>query len=360
MSPKPLVSVLVRACNDGAYVRRTLEGVLGQRTDFPFEVLVCDNFSVDGTSAAIAEFGSRVRSVPSPEGPYVPGVTLNAFVRAAEGEIVVFNNADAIPLDDGWLAALVRPLREGRADATFANQLPRPEASWLVKKDSERAFGDGSVSCHWPRFFSLASSAATKADLLANPFDEKLWYNEDTEWANRRPMRRVYCPDARVEHSHDYTDAQLWRRFYGEGYSERQIFGDPVPSRFRMLLSALAETARDLRYLSRHPAGWREANSPARSRSRSAGCWISFRGAFRARRRGCGGMASNGYTGSIRSRSASSAVTCSGIRCSCGVSRGAPRGVQNEMPSRASSRAFIWSSVPIVMRRLSPVFGPGK
>ena len=256
---KPFVSVLVRACNDSQYIRRTLSALVAQKTDFPYEIVVCDNFSVDETPAIIAEFADRVRTVPSPVGAYVPGRTLNAFVRAALGELIVFNNADAVPLDEHWLAELVKPLRDGLADATFANQLPRADATWLVRKDSERAFGDGRVSRNWSRFFSLASSAAMKADLLANPFDEKLWYNEDTEWANRRRIRRVYCAEAKVEHSHNYPDAQLWRRFYGEGYSEQQIFGDAVPSSARVMLSVIAETLRDLKYLLPRPKGWREA-----------------------------------------------------------------------------------------------------
>lgn len=248
MMAQPLVSVLVRTRNDGDFIARTLTAIFSQRVDFEFEVLVCDNFSTDSTPAHVAAFGPRVRNVPSPEGAYVPGRTLNRMVAAARGELVVFNNADAIPLDGDWLAALVRPLREGRADATFANQLPRPGASPAVVKDHLRAFGDGSVSSHWPRFFSLVSSAARRDDLLANPFDERLWYSEDVEWANRRPLRRVYCAEARVEHSHDYPLAQLKRRFYGEGYGEYRIFGDRVPSRFRVLLSALAETVRDWRF----------------------------------------------------------------------------------------------------------------
>ena len=62
------------------------------------------------------------------------------------GDVVVFNNSDAVPCDQHWLEALVRPLLSGRAVFAFANQLPRPDATMLVRKDSERAFGDGTVS----------------------------------------------------------------------------------------------------------------------------------------------------------------------------------------------------------------------
>ena len=249
-----LISILVRCRNDAAFLIRTLDALAAQVCPIPHEVLVCDDASTDETPALLAA-RVDVRLVPRPAGAYRPGRTLNALVRAAHGEIVVFNNADAVPLDDRWLAHLVAPLVDGAADATFANQLPRPDATPLVRKDAARAFGDGSVSAHWPRFFSLASSAARRDDLLAHPFDEDLLYSEDVEWANRRAdFRRRYVPTARVEHSHNYAARPLARRFYGEGYAEAQIFGDPVPGLFRVVGGAGAEAARDAAYLWRSGA----------------------------------------------------------------------------------------------------------
>ena len=249
-----LISVLVRCRNDAAFLVRTLDALDAQECPLAHEVLVCDDGSTDGTEE-ILRARSEVRLVARPAGAYRPGRTLNALVRAARGEIVVFNNADAVPRDRQWLANLVAPLADGSADATFANQLPRPDATSLVRKDSERAFGDGSVSARWPRFFSLASSAARRDDLLAHPFDEDLLYSEDVERANRRAdFRRRYVPTARVEHSHNYTSVQLARRFYGEGYAEAQIFGDPVPSLLRVLGGACAEALRDGAYLRRAQA----------------------------------------------------------------------------------------------------------
>ncbi len=238
-----LVSILVRCRNDAAFLTRTLEAIAAQDCPFRHEVLVCDDASTDG-SAEILRARPEARLVSPPAGGYRPGRTLNALVRAAAGEIVVFNNADAVPLDAHWLANLIAPLAEGSADATFANQVPRPDATPLVRRDSLRAFGEGSSA--WPRFFSLASAAARRDDLLANPFDEDLQYSEDVEWANRREgFRRRYVPTARVEHSHNYTRRQLVRRFYGEGYAETQIFGDPVPGLLRDLLAAGLDVARD-------------------------------------------------------------------------------------------------------------------
>ena len=56
-------------------------------------------------------------------------------------------------------------------------------------------------------------------------------------------MEIVYCPRARVEHSHDYTLREMARRFRGEGASDRIIFGDR-PALAHELAGAARETLR--------------------------------------------------------------------------------------------------------------------
>ncbi len=244
----PEVSILVRTRNDAPFIAKTLDAIAAQEGAPSFEVVVCDDASTDGTSE-ILKGRNGLRFVTRPAGEYRPGRTLNAMVREARGEIVVFNNADAIPLDGRWLAALTAPFQATAAIATFAQQVPRADAEPLVKKDYARAFGDGSVSKDWPRFFSLASSAFRRDWLLENPFDETILYSEDIELVNRRPLVRRYVAEARVEHSHNYDKGQWARRFYGEGYAEQQIFGDPVPGRLRVAAQAAVEALRDAKYL---------------------------------------------------------------------------------------------------------------
>ena len=252
----PSVSILVRSRNDEPFIGRTLRAIFEQEGAPPFEVVSCDDASTDRTPEIIGSFPEVIR-LPRPEGEYRPGQRLNYMVKHCRGDIVVFNNADAVPLDRHWLANLVRPLSEGRADAVFGNQLPRADAQYLVRKDHERAFGDGATAKKWRFFFSLATAAARKEDLLAHPFDEAIRYSEDVEWAHRRKIRIEYVPEARVEHSHNYTIAELKRRFYGEGRADAEIFGE-VPTLWRELASAARETLRDAAYLLRHPAGLAE------------------------------------------------------------------------------------------------------
>lgn len=251
-----LVSILVRSKNDEAFAEATLKAVLAQDCPVPFEVLSCDDASSDRTPGIIASF-PEVRQLPRPAGEYFPGKRLNYMVAASRGDIIVFNNADAVPQDRHWLRNLIAPLLNGSADAVYGNQLPRADASWLVRKDHLRAFGDGRIAATWRFFFSLATAAMRRADLLAHPFDENIRYSEDVEWAHRRLMRIVYVADARVEHSHNYTLKELKRRFYGEGYADGQIFGER-PALVRELASGARETLRDVLFLLKHPAGLSE------------------------------------------------------------------------------------------------------
>lgn len=257
MSSAPLVSVLVRSHNDAKYAAQTFTALLKQ--DYPnFELLSCDDDSNDGTAEIIARFPT-LRLVPRPSGKYVPGRTLNAMVAASRGEIVVFNNADAEPCSEQYLSLLVSPFADQAVMATYANQLSRPDALQQVCKDHERAFGDGKLAAKWGDFFSLASAAIRREQLLTFPFAEDIQYSEDVEWAKRcrqRGGKIVYVPEAKVMHSHNYSLKQLRRRFYNEGRADAQIFSRRI-SFMRCLGQIGMETLRDFGYLLRRGA-WEE------------------------------------------------------------------------------------------------------
>ena len=250
------IAILIRSHNDCEFIGETLRRIRAQKCPLPFRIYCCDDDSTDGT-AEIIRSHSDVVMIPRPEGHYMPGRTLNRMIRESSGVIVVFNNADAVPQNDHWLVRLIAPLLSGKADAVYANQLPRSNARYLVRKDHERAFGDGVTAGRWRFFFSLASSATLRTTLEMHWFDETYLYSEDIEWAYRNKLRLGYAPDAYVEHSHNYSYAELKRRFYGEGYAAARIFGT-APTFARTLAGVCCETLCDYLYLLRHPAGLAE------------------------------------------------------------------------------------------------------
>ncbi|HTL08435.1 MAG TPA: glycosyltransferase [Chitinophagaceae bacterium] len=52
----PLVSVCVLTYNHEHFIRQCLEGIMMQKTDFPFEVIVGEDCSTDKTASIVAEF----------------------------------------------------------------------------------------------------------------------------------------------------------------------------------------------------------------------------------------------------------------------------------------------------------------
>ncbi len=250
-----MISVLMRSHNDIPYVKQTVEALLSQNMDEAVEIISCDDHSTDGTAEYLAE-RPEIRRISPPEGKYVPGKTLNYMVSEAKGEYIVFNNADAIPQSKEYLKNLVAPLKDENVNCVFANQIARKNAFAVVRKDYERAFGDGSISCKWNRFFSLVSSGFRREELLQNPFDVSFQYSEDSQWVNRREVKIVYVPEAVVEHSHNYTIKEVTKRFFNEGVADKQM-GKNTPGILRTWKSILAETLRDWIYIAEHGA-WKE------------------------------------------------------------------------------------------------------
>lgn len=66
MGEKCKVSVLCTAFNHEKYIRDALEGFVSQKTDFPFEVLVNDDCSTDGTAEIIREYAARYPQIIRP------------------------------------------------------------------------------------------------------------------------------------------------------------------------------------------------------------------------------------------------------------------------------------------------------
>lgn len=246
------VSIVMRSMNDIKYIEQTLQAITTQIfTDF--ELINVDSGSSDGTFEIVRKYNPD-KSYQIKPSEYIPGRVLNNAILKCSGEIIVFNNSDCIPQNREWLGNLIRPLLEDKnVMAVYANQLSRLDARPLVKKDNSRAFGDGYVAAGWKHFFSLASSAARKSTLLQTPFNEKIQYSEDIEWSWRMKQngaKIIYVPDAMVEHSHNYTLHEVWKRFYNEGVADVVIFGknDARPC-YRCLISAILEILRDTVYL---------------------------------------------------------------------------------------------------------------
>lgn len=62
----PMVSVCCLTYNHKKYIRQALEGVLMQKTSFPFEILVHDDASTDGTTEIVKEYEAKYPNIIKP------------------------------------------------------------------------------------------------------------------------------------------------------------------------------------------------------------------------------------------------------------------------------------------------------
>ncbi len=243
------------------WLKYTLEMMKNQsRQDF--ELICVDSGSTDGSWELLQSTKSAKIYQIDPQ-DYIPGKVLNQAISHAQGEYIVFNNADCVPQNAQWLENLIHPLEnDHQLIAVFANQIPRSDAFPPVKRDYQRAFGDGKIAATWRHFFSLASSAIRTEIIRKYPFDERIQYSEDIEWSWRmkqKGYRIGYVPDSMVEHSHNYTLKQLKTRFTGEGRAEAYIYHDiyankPIHLSFfrTVIVAAFLEIIRDWVYIAKH------------------------------------------------------------------------------------------------------------
>lgn len=90
------VSVVIPAYNSEKFIRKALDSVLAQKTNFPFEVIVVNNGSVDGTQDILDSYGDKVRTIHlHPNQGVSKG--RQAGIEAARGELIA-----PIDSDDYW------------------------------------------------------------------------------------------------------------------------------------------------------------------------------------------------------------------------------------------------------------------
>ena len=106
----PYISVVIPAYNEEKYLPACLHAVGQQEDAPPYEVVVVDNASTDGTADIARQFGARVVAEPRKG---VSRARQTGF-EAAGGEIIASTDADTI-VPPGWLARIAAHFRDDPA-----------------------------------------------------------------------------------------------------------------------------------------------------------------------------------------------------------------------------------------------------
>jgi GT2 family glycosyltransferase len=106
-APDPTASIVVVSFNSLPFTRLCLETVLANTAEPPFELIVVDNASGDGSREYLEELAgrdARVTSIANDENVGFPAAC-NQGLAAARGEVLVLLNSDTI-VAPGWLVGL--------------------------------------------------------------------------------------------------------------------------------------------------------------------------------------------------------------------------------------------------------------
>ncbi len=221
-----MVSVIIPTRNAGEYIHELISSLKGQ-TIHP-EIIVIDSSSTDNTVSIADSLGARTKIIV--RGNFDHGGTRNLAVHYAKGDILIFLTQDALPANEHLIENLLKPLNEPDIVASYGRQIPRTDAkpterfSRLFNYPDIPFINDREGISRWgikTFFFSNVCSAIKRKGFEEiGGFTENMIMNEDMLLANRLIMKGykiAYVPEAIVIHSHDYSWAQQFRRYFDIG-----------------------------------------------------------------------------------------------------------------------------------------------
>jgi O-antigen biosynthesis protein len=247
-----VVTVAIPVLNGARYLDEVLTAVRAQRVDREVEILIVDSGSTDGSLEIARRHWAIVHEIPASQ--FSHGGTRNRMMELARGEHVAFLTQDATPAHDGWLAALLEGFAQADdVGAVFGPHEARPDASHMIKSEMERHFaswGNGGTEIDVQRldsspegieayrefpgqltFLSDVNCAVARSAWEQVPYRE-VPYAEDQLLGRElveAGFAKVFHPEARVVHSHDYPPLAFFRRYFDEFRSLREVLGFRQP-----------------------------------------------------------------------------------------------------------------------------------
>lgn len=223
------ISLIIPTLNAAPHLESLLSKLRAQVLQ-PMEIIIIDSTSEDNTVEIARGHGTKTIIIPREH--FGHGKTRNRAAREATGEVIVFMTQDALPFDGTLMSHLVSPLAQDDIAASYGRQVPRPDASPVEQfarrfnyPEEHLVKGIGDVERLGIKTFFMSNvcSAFKRLHFFeAGAFSESVSMSEDMVMAARlilKGYKVAYVPRACVYHSHDYSLAQQFRRYYSIGSS---------------------------------------------------------------------------------------------------------------------------------------------
>ena len=271
----PRLTIVVPTLDAGPGWAQCCSGLLANLVELrlsPSTVLVLDSSSNGDTAARSAEAGFRVQSID----PFYfdhGGTRQAAVEQETDAEFIVFLTHDAVLADPHAIERLLAAFSDPNTAAAYGRQLPRhnagpieaharefnyPVTSRVRNLEDRKRLGFRSI------FASNAFSAFRRSALMqVGGFPLRAICSEETIVIARLHLagwQSAYVADAQVYHSHSFTVAREFRRYFDIGVTHSRYpflleeFSNADGEGKRFVLS-------ELNYLLRHapvqlPSAW--------------------------------------------------------------------------------------------------------
>jgi len=270
MAVAPHCTVVIPTKNAMPRFASVLDATLRQKTPWPFDVIIIDSGSSDGT-VAYAQAQSNLRVVCIPPEDFGHGRTRNLAVTLTDAPFVAFLTHDAQPADNSWLVKLVAAVeQDDNIAGAFGRHIAWPEASPFTRRDLEQHFAgflahplvvsraldpdryDRDIG--WRQFLHFYSdnNSCLRRSVWQNIPYPDVEFAEDQIWAREiidMGHAKAYAPDAVVRHSHDYGLFERLQRSFDESRNFQKYFGYRLaPDISQAWRSIVGLSARDFRY----------------------------------------------------------------------------------------------------------------
>lgn len=230
----PEVTVVMPIRNEAGTIERALDAVLAQAVDVPFEVVVAEGCSTDGTRAILvrrAAAQSRLRIVENLNGGTPQA--LNSGLRAARGRYIVRVDGHST-VSPGYVQTVVDHLRSGRCEGvggwkravgfgSFGRAVAAAHGSRFGIGDSKHHFRGGVEYVDHVPFGAYLTELARRI----GGWDEELVRNQDYDFDVRYAKaggRLLLDPSLVVDWRVADGPKRLARQYFQYGFWKCRVF----------------------------------------------------------------------------------------------------------------------------------------
>jgi rhamnosyltransferase len=274
---EPEVSIIILTKNGRRYLLEVLEAIFGEQTQHPFEVVVIDSGSTDGTWEIVQSFPVHAHRIQPEDFDHGETRNLGAHLASPSSHYLAYLTQDAVPLKH-WMDNLITDLeKDEQVAGAFSRHVPRPTCApsmarlmcteWAQAGTPERVvkriqnLADYERNQAYYAYFSNTGSVIRRQVWEQHPFAHTD-FAEDSEWADRvlrAGYALVYEPSSCVLHSHDYSLWQQLAQNVDHAMAMKRIHNPPAYRQTNPLHAVhriLDSTFKDWTYISQLQIPW--------------------------------------------------------------------------------------------------------